>query len=39
MYNVDTMLNGCREVLSSEFMLVDTDSEMSDTVNANRRDR
>lgn len=24
---------------SSEFMLVDTDSEMSDTVNANRRDQ
>ena len=39
MYNVDTMYNGCREVLSSEFMLGDTDSETSDAVNANRRDR
>lgn len=39
MYNVDTMLNGCREVLFSEFMLVDTDSETSDAVNANHRDR
>lgn len=39
MDNVDTMQNGCREIFSNDFMLADTDSETSDTVNANRRDQ
>ena len=39
MDNVDTMQNGCREVLSSKFMFADTSSETPNAVNASRRDR